>query len=668
MSKQKIFIYLLSTTLIVPTFTSDIAHATELTNQSHNESNHASVDKSDNDDTSDTNDEQTTKKQEKSAKTTKFKQYTRAKKASHDEDDLSIFNKLFSDDTLSSNYLNPRGQQDSLSELLTAIFSSDSETTEHTAQDTSDDMEPAAEQQDKASTTDSTEQHSTTTSEQNDQSAKDATTDDNKVSDALDELDNLDDASNHAQDTQRRHDSEASKDDDKETSSEEKPHQEAPSHDTAQDKQNDSNKEATDSASDAVIDSILDEYSDNAKKTQQDYTQDKTSDKHKQSNATTTTHPKYAHIDVKKDRETRHQIDNPQLPSKDSVSHATVPAQSFEEATKQANTRATSLFATMPQASDNASSTDDLSVVDSQQTRTFIKAIGTDAHQLGQENDIYASVMIAQAILESDSGQSTLAKAPNFNLFGIKGAYKGESSEFNTLEATANNQLYSIQAAFRKYPNKKASLEDYVQLIKEGIDGNATIYQPTWKSETSSYRDATAHLARTYATDPNYATKLNQLIKHYHLTDFDHKKLPDLTHYNSSNPGMDNTGNDFKPFIDTNSTSPYPQGQCTWYVYKRMQQFDLAIGGDLGDAHNWNNRAQSEGYHVDTTPKTHSAVVFEAGQAGASSYYGHVAFVERVNDDGSIVISESNVKGLGIISYRTLDANTADQLSYISGK
>ena len=80
MSKQKIFIYLLSTTLIVPTFTSDIAHATELTNQSHNESNHASVDKSDNDDTSDTNDEQTTKKQEKSAKTTKFKQYTRAKK------------------------------------------------------------------------------------------------------------------------------------------------------------------------------------------------------------------------------------------------------------------------------------------------------------------------------------------------------------------------------------------------------------------------------------------------------------------------------------------------------------------------------------------------------------------------------------------------------------
>ena len=61
-------------------------------------------------------------------------------------------------------------------------------------------------------------------------------------------------------------------------------------------------------------------------------------------------------------------------------------------------------------------------------------------------------------------------------------------------------------------------------LIKNGIDGNPTIYKPTWKHEAIDYRDATRHLSRTYATDPNYATKLNSLIKHYHLTDFDKKK------------------------------------------------------------------------------------------------------------------------------------------------
>ena len=63
-----------------------------------------------------------------------------------------------------------------------------------------------------------------------------------------------------------------------------------------------------------------------------------------------------------------------------------------------------------------------------------------------------------------------------------------------------------------------------------------------------------------------------------------------------------------------------------------------------------NNRAERKGYTVSSTPKTHTAVVFEAGQHGADSLYGHVAFVEKVNDDGSIVISESNVKGLASFS------------------
>ena len=50
----------------------------------------------------------------------------------------------------------------------------------------------------------------------------------------------------------------------------------------------------------------------------------------------------------------------------------------------------------------------------------------------------------------------------------------------------------------------------------------------------------------------------------------------------------------------------------------------------LSDAHNWNNRAESEGYTVTHTPKNHTAVVFEAGQLGADTQYGHVAFVEKL--------------------------------------
>lgn len=46
----------------------------------------------------------------------------------------------------------------------------------------------------------------------------------------------------------------------------------------------------------------------------------------------------------------------------------------------------------------------------------FIGEIAETARDLGADNDLYASVMIAQAILESEHGQSGLGSAPNYNL------------------------------------------------------------------------------------------------------------------------------------------------------------------------------------------------------------------------------------------------------------
>ena len=62
----------------------------------------------------------------------------------------------------------------------------------------------------------------------------------------------------------------------------------------------------------------------------------------------------------------------------------------------------------------------------------------------------------------------------------------------------------------------------------------------------------------------------------------------------------------------------------------------------------------ASGYQTTHTPTEHSALSFSPGQAGADPTYGHIAFVEQVKSDGSILISESNVKGLGVVSYRTL--------------
>lgn len=59
------------------------------------------------------------------------------------------------------------------------------------------------------------------------------------------------------------------------------------------------------------------------------------------------------------------------------------------------------------------------------QTQQFIDQVAVDAQKLGLKYDVFASVMIAQAILESGSGTSGLSVAPNYNLFGVKGSYGG---------------------------------------------------------------------------------------------------------------------------------------------------------------------------------------------------------------------------------------------------
>ena len=159
-----------------------------------------------------------------------------------------------------------------------------------------------------------------------------------------------------------------------------------------------------------------------------------------------------------------------------------------------------------------------------QTTDQFLKKIADDAQEIGQKEGIYASVMMAQAILESGSGNSLLSSEPNHNLFGIKGTYNGSSVTFNTLEQDSSGQSYQIRAQFRKYPSYKESLEDYADLIKNGLTGNPDFYKPTWKSETKDYKEATKYLEGRYATDRQYSQKLNAIIEAYDLTKYDEPK------------------------------------------------------------------------------------------------------------------------------------------------
>ena len=107
-------------------------------------------------------------------------------------------------------------------------------------------------------------------------------------------------------------------------------------------------------------------------------------------------------------------------------------------------------------------------------------------------------------------------------------------------------------------------------------------------------------------------------------------------------------------------------GQCTYYVFNRMAQVGTPIGHSMmGNAAEWPAYARSYGYSVSNSPSAGSAIVFQQGLAGADPTYGHVGFVEAVNADGSLYISEMNVQGLNVISYRTISASVAARATYI---
>ena len=145
----------------------------------------------------------------------------------------------------------------------------------------------------------------------------------------------------------------------------------------------------------------------------------------------------------------------------------------------------------------------------------FIDSFAPFAASLAAEYDLYASVMLAQAFIESGGGTSDLSAAPYYNLFGIKGSYQGNSVTMPTQEQAADGSYSTIDASFRSYPSFEESLTDYTALL------TTDFYQGARKSVAQNYAEATEFLTGRYATSLTYAQTLNSIIELYDLTRFD---------------------------------------------------------------------------------------------------------------------------------------------------
>ncbi|QGZ70987.1 N-acetylmuramidase [Pediococcus pentosaceus] len=138
----------------------------------------------------------------------------------------------------------------------------------------------------------------------------------------------------------------------------------------------------------------------------------------------------------------------------------------------------------------------------------FVNGIAADIVNVCNSNKLYASVAMAQAVLESGYGTSSLAQEAH-NLFGIKAdsTWKGATYTKSTKEVI-NGRTVTINASFRKYASIKDSIADYAKKLESRAQ-YANAFAPKSANYVASIK---AIKAGGYATSTTYAGSIINCI------------------------------------------------------------------------------------------------------------------------------------------------------------
>ncbi len=150
-----------------------------------------------------------------------------------------------------------------------------------------------------------------------------------------------------------------------------------------------------------------------------------------------------------------------------------------------------------------------------QEQQDFIEQLGSAAQKTYSQYGILPSMTVAQAILESGWGKSSLS-ALYYNFFGMKAdsTYTGESVVLRTGEEV-NGVMITVNGTFRVYHSFEEGIEGYYQFIT-GYQRYSNLIGET------DYKEACRKIqADGWATASNYADYLISLIESFNLTRFD---------------------------------------------------------------------------------------------------------------------------------------------------
>ena len=220
---------------------------------------------------------------------------------------------------------------------------------------------------------------------------------------------------------------------------------------------------------------------------------------------------------------------------------ATSSAVAPQSATASANTTA----AYAAQAPASSVDLNSLHFSNNSRSQQFIQSVAQGAIDGWNQYRVLPSITVAQAILESGWGQSSLSTSAH-NLFGIKGSYNGYSVVMRTREVYGGRSVY-VNANFRAYANNSESVTDHGRFLNVNSRYRNLLGDTNYVSVANKLRQD------GYATDPSYANSLINLVRTYNLTQLDSVAFSgkvvtnknnngDNSSYNSGSSSVSNTG------------------------------------------------------------------------------------------------------------------------------
>ncbi|HEX6342088.1 glucosaminidase domain-containing protein [Umezawaea sp.] len=152
-------------------------------------------------------------------------------------------------------------------------------------------------------------------------------------------------------------------------------------------------------------------------------------------------------------------------------------------------------------------------------TAAYLAVAGPAAQAVMAEYDIPASVTVGQSILESAWGGSRLS-VNDRNYFGFKCTAPGTPGPiatgcraYSTTECTPG--CHTVTAYFRVYASVRDSFRDYGRLLTTSANYAGAL---PFRHDPNRF---ITEVAKKYATDPNYASKVISLMNNHNLYQYD---------------------------------------------------------------------------------------------------------------------------------------------------